>query len=162
MTRNPDLSSLTPPPHTHTHKCLFSMTSVITRKEYSTTDLKTNTFSPAVVSSYGCGYGESDTKFPTDFSDLDYVVAELHKRGFYTGLWSSTGLPNISREVAGSGVRIGKTDVGWIGAGCACMLPTPISSKCVLLYQNGQIGRIPALPTSPILHEDIRHIAHLT
>ena len=49
--------------------------------------------------------------------DLDAVVAGLHTRGFYTGLWSSTGLPNITREVAGSGVRIGKTDVGWIGAG---------------------------------------------
>lgn len=45
------------------------------------------------------------------------MVSELHKRGFYTGLWSSTGLPNITREVAGSGVRIGKTDVGWIGSG---------------------------------------------
>eukprot|EP00041_Stephanoeca_diplocostata_P026060 m.694769 g.694769 ORF g.694769 m.694769 type:complete len:943 (-) comp22884_c2_seq9:1552-4380(-) len=66
---------------------------------------------------YGCGFGESDTKFPKDFSDLDFVVKELHNRGFYTGLWSSTGLPNITREVAGSGVRIGKTDVGWIGRG---------------------------------------------
>eukprot|EP01047_Picozoa_sp_COSAG01_P025274 COSAG01_NODE_1588_length_9805_cov_3118.214403_13_plen_49_part_00 len=40
--------------------------------------------------------------FPHDFEDLDYVVAELHKRGFYTGLWSSTGLPNITREVRGA------------------------------------------------------------
>lgn len=41
---------------------------------------------------YGCGYGEGPESFPLDFSDLDYVVAALHKRGFYTGLWSSTGL----------------------------------------------------------------------
>ena len=66
---------------------------------------------------YGCGYGESPTKFPTDFKDLDYVVAGLRDRGFVTGLWSSTGLPNITREVAGSGIRVGKTDVGWIGRG---------------------------------------------
>jgi alpha-glucosidase (family GH31 glycosyl hydrolase) len=66
---------------------------------------------------YGCGYGEGPEKFPTDFKDLDLVVAELHKRNFYTGLWSSTGLPNIAREVNGSGVRVGKTDVGWIGSG---------------------------------------------
>jgi hypothetical protein len=66
---------------------------------------------------YGCGYGEGPASFPTNFTDLDYVVAELHKRGFYSGLWSSTGLPNIAREVKGSGVRIGKTDVGWIGSG---------------------------------------------
>lgn len=50
---------------------------------------------------------------------MDYVVSELHERGFYTGLWSSTGLPNITREVKGSGTRIAKTDVGWIGAGYA-------------------------------------------
>lgn len=66
---------------------------------------------------YGCGFGEDPVSFPKDFTDLDTVVAELHKRGFYTGLWSSTGLPNITREVKGSGVRIGKTDVGWIGGG---------------------------------------------
>lgn len=66
---------------------------------------------------YGCGYGEGPRTFPMDFEDLDEVVRELHVRGFYTGLWSSTGLPNISREVGGSGARIFKTDVGWIGAG---------------------------------------------
>lgn len=66
---------------------------------------------------YGCGYGEDAETFPHNFTDLDFVVAELHKKGFYTGLWSSTGLPNIAREVKGSGVRIAKTDVGWIGAG---------------------------------------------
>jgi alpha-glucosidase (family GH31 glycosyl hydrolase) len=67
---------------------------------------------------YGCGYGEiQNNSFPTEFDDLDFVVSELHKRGFYTGLWSSTGLPNIKREVAGSGTRIAKTDVGWIGNG---------------------------------------------
>ena len=73
---------------------------------------------------YGCGYGETPymypngTKiFPHDFTDLDYVVSELDKRGFYTGLWSSTGLPDIEREVKGAGTRIAKTDVGWIGNG---------------------------------------------
>jgi len=66
---------------------------------------------------YGCGYGDGPEKFPQDFDVLDDVVAQLHQRGFETGLWSSTGLPNIAREVNGSGVRIGKTDVGWIGNG---------------------------------------------
>eukprot|EP00929_Paragymnodinium_shiwhaense_P118308 TRINITY_DN90248_c0_g1_i1.p1 TRINITY_DN90248_c0_g1~~TRINITY_DN90248_c0_g1_i1.p1 ORF type:complete len:810 (-),score=176.41 TRINITY_DN90248_c0_g1_i1:293-2722(-) len=66
---------------------------------------------------YGCGFGVGPSTFPSDFKVLDAVVAELKQRGFETGLWSSTGLPNISREVSGSGVRIGKTDVGWIGNG---------------------------------------------
>jgi alpha-glucosidase len=83
--------------------------------EYRSRDMPGAWFLPN--DGYGCGFGEDNTSFPTDFEDLDYVVAELHKRGFYTGLWSSTGLPNITREVAGSGVRIGKTDVGWVGAG---------------------------------------------
>ena len=55
---------------------------------------------------YSCGYGEgpflfpNGTKtFPHDFEDLDFVVAELNARGFVAGLWSSTGLPNIKREV---------------------------------------------------------------
>ena len=73
---------------------------------------------------YGCGYGEGPFEFPNgtktfphDFADLDFVVSELNQRGFVAGLWSSTGLPNIKREVAGSGTRIAKTDVGWIGNG---------------------------------------------
>eukprot|EP01051_Picozoa_sp_SAG22_P006348 SAG22_NODE_411_length_10900_cov_2.633738_2_plen_891_part_00 len=73
---------------------------------------------------YGCGYGETPFTFPNgtktfphDFADLDFTVAQLHERGFYTGLWSSTGLPNIAREVGGSGTRIAKTDVGWVGNG---------------------------------------------
>ena len=44
---------------------------------------------------YGCGYGEGPAQFPLNFTDLDFVVAELHKRGFYTGLWSSTGLRTL-------------------------------------------------------------------
>lgn len=67
---------------------------------------------------YGCGYGEGPEAFPTNLTDLTYVVAELHKRGFYTGLWTSTGMPNIQNEVGVAGTRICKTDVGWIGAGC--------------------------------------------
>ena len=45
------------------------------------------------------------------------MVSELHKRGFYTGLWTSTGMPNIQKEVGTAGTRVCKTDVGWIGAG---------------------------------------------
>lgn len=66
---------------------------------------------------YGCGFGKGDAVFPSDFDTLDEVVKDLNQQGFQVGLWSSTGLPNISREVAGSGTRIGKTDVGWIGDG---------------------------------------------
>ena len=35
----------------------------------------------------------------------------------YTGLWTSTGMPNIKAEVGTAGTRVCKTDVGWIGAG---------------------------------------------
>ena len=55
--------------------------------------------------------------FPHNLTDLTYVVAELHKLGFYTGLWTSTGMPNIQGEVGVAGTRICKTDVGWIGSG---------------------------------------------
>jgi len=48
---------------------------------------------------------------------LDDVVAKLDSNGFKTGLWSSTGIPYIKREVAGGGSRIAKTDCGWIGNG---------------------------------------------
>jgi hypothetical protein len=44
-------------------------------------------------------------------------VAQLHSLGFYTGLWTSTGMPNIEAEVGVAGTRVCKTDVGWIGAG---------------------------------------------
>ena len=66
---------------------------------------------------YGCGYGEGDAVFPANLTDLAYVFAELHKRGLYGGLWTSTGMPNIVGEVKGAGSRVCKTDVGWIGAG---------------------------------------------
>jgi alpha-glucosidase (family GH31 glycosyl hydrolase) len=66
---------------------------------------------------YGCGFGVGPVDFPSNFSTLDEVSAALRRRGFVLGLWSSTGLPNISREVAGSGALIAKTDVGWIGNG---------------------------------------------
>ena len=46
-----------------------------------------------------------------------YVYSELHKRGMYGGLWTSTGMPNIAAEVGVAGSRVCKTDVGWIGAG---------------------------------------------
>ena len=65
-----------------------------------------------------CGYGEPvDGKFPSNLTDLTFVVAQLHLRGFYTGLWTSTGMPNIQKEVGAAGTRVCKTDVGWIGAG---------------------------------------------
>ena len=66
---------------------------------------------------YGCGYGEGPATFPSNLTDLVYIVAELHKRGVYTGLWTSTGMPDIQGEVGIAGTRICKTDVGWIGDG---------------------------------------------
>jgi hypothetical protein len=66
---------------------------------------------------YGCGYGEGPVDFPSNLTDLTLVVAELHKLGMYTGLWTSTGMPNIKAEVGVAGTRICKTDVGWIGSG---------------------------------------------
>eukprot|EP00931_Biecheleriopsis_adriatica_P055344 TRINITY_DN32696_c0_g1_i1.p1 TRINITY_DN32696_c0_g1~~TRINITY_DN32696_c0_g1_i1.p1 ORF type:complete len:886 (+),score=161.90 TRINITY_DN32696_c0_g1_i1:51-2708(+) len=66
---------------------------------------------------YGCGFGTGEEQFPRDFTVLDEVVGNLSKRNFTTGLWSSTGLPNIKRLVEGSGTRIAKTDVAWIGPG---------------------------------------------
>ena len=55
---------------------------------------------------YGCGY-----------QDLDYTVAELHKLGFYTGLWTEKGLDRIAHEVSVSGTRVMKLDVAWVGPG---------------------------------------------
>ena len=59
----------------------------------------------------------NDGDFPTNLTDLTLVVSELHERGFYSGLWTSTGMPNIEDEVGVAGTRICKTDVGWIGDG---------------------------------------------
>jgi hypothetical protein len=55
---------------------------------------------------YGCGY-----------VDLDNTIAELHKRGFYTGLWTEKGLERIAHEVSVSGSRVMKLDVAWVGRG---------------------------------------------
>ncbi len=41
----------------------------------------------------------------------------MHAAGLYTGLWTSTGMPNITAEVGTAGTRVCKTDVGWIGNG---------------------------------------------
>eukprot|EP00927_Polykrikos_kofoidii_P065306 TRINITY_DN61084_c0_g1_i1.p1 TRINITY_DN61084_c0_g1~~TRINITY_DN61084_c0_g1_i1.p1 ORF type:complete len:948 (-),score=131.73 TRINITY_DN61084_c0_g1_i1:83-2926(-) len=65
---------------------------------------------------YGCGYGKGPEKFPTELPILVDVIQQLKERGFQSGLWSSTGLPDFPGEVKG-GVRVGKTDVGWIGSG---------------------------------------------
>ncbi|WP_394827119.1 TIM-barrel domain-containing protein [Pendulispora albinea] len=55
---------------------------------------------------YGCNY-----------EDLPSTVKSLHDRGFYTGLWTSTGLANVAWEVGTAGTRAIKTDVAWIGRG---------------------------------------------
>jgi alpha-glucosidase len=55
---------------------------------------------------YGCGYIK-----------LDSVVAEMHKRGFYTGLWTQAGFPNVAAEVGTAGTRCMKLDVAYIGSG---------------------------------------------
>ena len=55
---------------------------------------------------YGCGY-----------TDLPYVVEQLHQRGFYTGLWTESGLDKVAWEVGTAGTRIIKTDVAWVGHG---------------------------------------------
>jgi alpha-glucosidase len=55
---------------------------------------------------YRCGY-----------VDLDYTVQELHKRGFYTGLWTEKGVERIATEVGTCGTRVMKLDVAWVGPG---------------------------------------------
>lgn len=55
---------------------------------------------------YGCGYVELDT-----------TIQELHKRGFYTGLWTEKGLERIAHEVSALGSRVMKLDVAWVGRG---------------------------------------------
>lgn len=55
---------------------------------------------------YGCGY-----------TKLDSTITELHKRGFYTGLWTENGVDKIATEVGTYGTRLCKLDVAWIGPG---------------------------------------------
>ena len=55
---------------------------------------------------YGCGYVK-----------LDSTVMELHKRGFYTGLWTENGIDRIAKEVGQYGTRLCKLDVAWVGPG---------------------------------------------
>jgi alpha-glucosidase (family GH31 glycosyl hydrolase) len=55
---------------------------------------------------YGCGY-----------TQLEYVVEELHERGFYTGLWTENGVAQIAWEVGTAGTRACKLDVAWVGSG---------------------------------------------
>ncbi len=55
---------------------------------------------------YGCGY-----------VDLAETIRELHKRGFYTGLWTEKGLERIATEVSQYGSRVMKLDVAWVGRG---------------------------------------------
>ncbi|MGB1260633.1 MAG: NPCBM/NEW2 domain-containing protein, partial [Akkermansiaceae bacterium] len=53
---------------------------------------------------YGCEYVE-----------LPYVVKELKKLGFYTGLWTQRDLTKTKWEVGTAGVRAQKLDVAWTG-----------------------------------------------
>lgn len=55
---------------------------------------------------YGCGY-----------TKLDFVVSELGKRGFKTGLWTENGISKIATEVGQYGTRLCKLDVAWVGPG---------------------------------------------
>ena len=55
---------------------------------------------------YGCGY-----------TKLDSTIMELHKRGFYTGLWTESGVEKIAKEVGTYGSRVCKLDVAWVGPG---------------------------------------------
>ncbi|MEZ5084590.1 MAG: glycoside hydrolase family 31 protein, partial [Bacteroidales bacterium] len=55
---------------------------------------------------YGCGY-----------TQLEYVVEELHDLGFYTGLWTENGVSQIGWEVGTAGTRACKLDVAWVGSG---------------------------------------------
>ena len=55
---------------------------------------------------YGCGYVELDT-----------TIQELHKRGFYTGLWTEKGVERIANEVSVLGSRVMKLDVALVGRG---------------------------------------------
>ncbi len=55
---------------------------------------------------YGCGYVK-----------LDSTVMELHKLGFYTGLWTENGIKRIAKEVGTYGTRLCKLDVAWVGPG---------------------------------------------
>jgi alpha-glucosidase (family GH31 glycosyl hydrolase) len=55
---------------------------------------------------YGCGYTE-----------LTNVVEQLHQRGFYTGLWTESGVSQIAWEVGTAGTRACKLDVAWVGSG---------------------------------------------
>jgi alpha-glucosidase (family GH31 glycosyl hydrolase) len=55
---------------------------------------------------YGCGY-----------TDLPYTVEELHKLGFWTGLWTENGVDRIAWEVGTAGTRLCKLDVAWVYRG---------------------------------------------
>jgi alpha-glucosidase (family GH31 glycosyl hydrolase) len=69
---------------------------------------------------YGCGY-----------TDLPYVVEELHERGFYTGLWTENGVSQIQWEVGTAGTRACKLDVAWVGSGYQWAL-----NACKQAYQG--------------------------
>ncbi len=92
-----------------------TLVAVAVAAEYRSRDIPAGWMLPN--DGYGCGYGEGPTAFPNDLADLTSVVSQLHTLGFYTGLWTSTGMPYIENEVGVAGTRVCKTDVGWIGDG---------------------------------------------
>ena len=69
---------------------------------------------------YGCGY-----------TDLDSTVRELHKLGFYTGLWTENGVDRIAWEVGTAGTRLCKLDVAWVYRGYEFAL-----DACKTAYQG--------------------------
>lgn len=69
---------------------------------------------------YGCGY-----------TDLPYVVTQLHNLGFYTGLWTENGVSQIAWEVGTAGTRACKLDVAWVGSGYQYAL-----NACKQAYQG--------------------------
>lgn len=74
---------------------------------------------------YGCGIGNGNegpgptpasNPGPLNLTMVNEISQNLLDMGIVAGLWSSTGLHNFSTEVKG-GIRVGKTDVGWVGRG---------------------------------------------
>ena len=63
---------------------------------------------------YGCGIGKGPAKFPMNLTMVKEISDSLGDLGIVAGLWSSTGLHNFSTQVK-DGIRVGKTDVGWVG-----------------------------------------------
>jgi alpha-glucosidase (family GH31 glycosyl hydrolase) len=84
--------------------CYKPTSNIITMANaYRTNDMPGGWFLPN--DGYGCGY-----------TDLPTIVSQLHDRGFYTGIWTDSGI-NPPEQVGTSGTRGYKLDMGWIGSG---------------------------------------------